>query len=727
MNNADAIRVTKPVVDLGSPSNEYARFSRSRRPAKILDSHLDREALVYIRQSTPQQVVNNRESRERQYALVDLAIAYGWPRDRIQVVDDDQGQSGKTAEHRSGFHRVLAEVTMEHVGLVLGIEMSRFARSNKEWHTLLEMCAIVHVLLADEDGVYDPEDSNDRLLLGLKGTISEFELVTMRNRLERARLHKAERGALFQNVPMGYVKVSSEQIAIDPDEQVRHVVRLIFDKYDELGTVKKVYRYLTRNNILLGMRPFHGLNRGQLEWRPPTAGAVRRVIRNPLYAGAYTYGLLKPKRGGPGSRGSVSAEKRDPSEEWKVLKRDSVPAYITWDQHLLNIERLRQNCSLPDTQGPARNGHALLTGLVICGQCGCRLAAAYRGRKRVYYSCIRHRREGTEQTCRGLSAAVLDDLLREQVLRALEPAGLELSCRVREDLQRDHARLDKDWRLRLERAGHESRDAERRYRAVDPENRLVARTLEQGWEEALRRERRLHDDHDRFLRQQPTSLTAEDQARITAISADLPGLWHAASTTPQDHKEIIRHVVERVVVHVKLNSEYVDVEIHWQGGFTSQHEIVRPVGSYKQMQAFSGFWDRVMKLRSEGRTAAEIATHLNQEGFTTPKHRGPFTADVVLKLLSRRGLATKSKSIEALGPHEWRLSTLAAQIPVSAGKLADWARRGWLHSRRGRAQRMWIVWADKHEMKRLRKLAAASHRGCVEYPPELTKPIERNS
>ncbi|HMB06795.1 MAG TPA: recombinase family protein, partial [Isosphaeraceae bacterium] len=570
----------------GPHLDEFSGRRSVQRSSKILDLHLDRLAIVYVRQSDPQQVLNHRESRERQYELVELSVALGWPRDRVVIIDDDQGKTGRTALKRGGFHRLLAEVTMEHVGLILGIEMSRIARNNRDWHNLLEMCAVFGTILADEDGVYDPKDTNDRLLLGLKGTISEFELVTMRNRLERGRLHKAQRGELFHNVPTGYVKISTEQVEMDPDEQVRDVIRLIFDKYDELGTVWGVFGYLVRNKIRLGIRPYHGPNRGNLEWRRPNLATLLQVIRNPIYAGAYAYGRRPYKRvrtaegehSGPGNWA--------PMEQWKVLKRDCLPAYISWDHYLANQECLRQHRSLPGSKGTPRRGVALLTGLVVCGNCGRCLQASYRTRQVAHYSCVRHRVEGTEQACYGLKAAVVDELVTQQVLRALEPAALELSCQATEMIQRDRARLDKHWKQRLEQARHEARDAERRYRAVDPENRLVARTLDQRWEEALRAERRVQDDYDRFLREQQPRLRPEERARIAALSADIPALWHDPGTTPQDRKEIVRHLVEKVVVHVKKDSEYVDVEIHWHGGFTSVHEVVRPVQHDEQLRDF---------------------------------------------------------------------------------------------------------------------------------------------
>ena len=517
---------------------------------------------------------------------------------------------------------------MEHVGLILGIEMSRIARNNKDWHNLLEMCAIFGTILADEDGVYDPQDTNDRLLLGLKGTISEFELVTMRNRLERGRLHKAQRGELFHRVPTGYVKLSTERVEMDPDEQVREVIRLIFDKYDEIGTAWGVFHYLIRNNIRLGIRPFHGPNRGNLEWRRPAMLTVFQILRHPIYAGAYAYGRRPHKRVRTATGERTSAGNWVPMEQWKVLKRDCLPAYITWERYMANQECLHQHRSGPGSKGSPRDGSALLGGHHRLRQLRPSPPDVLPdARTSAYYSCVRHLHEGTEQTCFGLKAAAVDDLVTQQVLRALEPAALELSCRALEDVQRDRARLDKHWKQRLERARYEAEDAERRYRAVDPENRLVARSLEQRWEETLRAERQVRDDYDRFLREQPPQLSPEERARIAALSSDLPALWHAPGTTHRDRKEIVRHLVEKVVVHVENDSEYVDVTIHWQGGFISQHEVVRPVRSYEQLRDFDKLMDRIVTLRHEGHTAAQIADD--------PEPGGIHAAEAVRRVLPR--------------------------------------------------------------------------------------------
>ncbi len=313
----------------------------------------------------------------------------------------------------------------------------------------------------------------------------------MRNRLERGRLHKAQRGELFHRVPTGYINISTERVELDPDEQVREVIRLIFDKYDEIGSAWGVFHYLIRNNIRLGFRPFHGTNRGDLEWRRPVLLTVFQILRHPIYAGAYAYGRRPHKRIRTATAERTSAGNWVPMEQWKVLKRDCLPAYITWDRYLANQECLRQHRSISSSKGSPRDGSAPLTGLVVCGNCGRCLQASYRTHARAYYSRVRHLHEGKEQACFGLKSTAIDDLVTRQVLLALEPAALELSCRALEDVQRDRARLDKHWKQRLERARYEAEDAERRYRAVDPENRLVARSLEQRWEETLQAERQV--------------------------------------------------------------------------------------------------------------------------------------------------------------------------------------------------------------------------------------------
>jgi hypothetical protein len=501
-------------------------------------------------------------------------------------------------------------------------------------------------------------------------------------------------------------------------------VRLIFDKFDELGTIFGLFHYLVRHDIRVGMRIQDGPRRGQLEWRRPALPTLNRVLHHPIYAGVYAYGHLPRDPERKASRSGDAGQQPDPSSEWEVFLRDRLPAYITWERYLANRRRLQQNRSLPGSPGAPREGAALLVGLLVCGSCGRHLQASYPAKSNAHYSCERHLSQGTEQACFGLKAAPIDDLVSRQVLRALEPAALELSVRAIQDVEQERERLHRHWKQQLERARYETQRAERQYQAVEPEHRLVARTLERRWEEALRNQRELEDEYDRFLREQPLRISAEERDRIRALSRDIPTLWSAPGTTAADRKEIIRLLVERVVVHVKVDSEHVDVMIQWRGGFTSRHEIVRPVLRYEQLRDYDRLLDRIGRWRREGDTAAQIAAKLNSEGFLTPKKMGKYTKDLVQNLIARSGLAHAKISDGELGPNEWWLPDLARELQVTDGKLRSWAVRGWVHARQTPALRLWVIWADGQERRRLKRLQAHSKRG-VAPPAELTTPKPR--
>jgi DNA invertase Pin-like site-specific DNA recombinase len=691
-----------------------------RRPAKIRDRHLERLAVVYVRQSTAQQVKENRESRERQYALADHAAHLGWPRERVLVIDEDQGRSGRTAAGRSGFQRLLAEVTMGHVGLVLGLEMSRLSRSSADWHHLLEVCAVFGALLADQDGIYDPTDPNDRLLLGLKGTLSEAEQFTLRNRLERGRHNKAARGELFYGLPAGYVFLANGEVALDPDDQVRSVIALVFDRFDELGSAWAVARYLRRAGILIGTRPNRGPRRGTLVWNPATHPTVYRVLKHPIYAGAYSFGRLQIVRGKTTPAGRPSC-RLVPAEEVPVLLRDRLPAYISWERYRQNQERLRQNRSLPTTAGVPRAGSALLGGILFCGNCGRRLGARYRGKEgRPFYYCERHLRLGLEPTCQGLRAGVVDEVVTEQVLRALEPAALELSLQAAAGISQERERLERHWQQKRMRSRYEAERAERQYQAVDPDNRLVARTLEQRWEATLRQLREVEEEYDRFVRTRPPQLSETDRERIRLLAADVPALWQAGQTTPAERKAIIRHLVDRVVANAEYQSPKVVVTIRWRGGHVTRHRAVRLLGTYEQMEEYPRIIASVRQWHGEGCTPRQIADRLNEAGHRTPRRNRPFTRVQVHELLRRAGLSGGRMQPEPLTDGEWWLCDLAVHLGVGAANVRRWVARGWVRARRSRGLHHWIVWADRQELKRLRALAALVQVGANQYPAELT-------
>jgi DNA invertase Pin-like site-specific DNA recombinase len=686
-------------------------------------------AEVYVRQSNPQQVKDHKESGALQYELVRLATDLGWSRDRVEVIDDDQGHTAESAEGRLGFQRLLAEVSLDHVGLIVGIEMSRLARSCKDWYQLLEACSLFGTVLADQDGVYDPSDYNDRLLLGLKGTMSEAELHLLRQRMEQGRRHKARRGAFFNHLPIGYVFLPSGGVALDPDLQVQAVVQLVFDKFDELGSAQAVLRYLASHEIRLGVRPIAGPNKGELEWRRPNRSTVLSMLHHPVYAGVYSYGRhpKDPRRKVPGRRSTGRTS--PPMETWSVLLKDHLPAYISWNHYMVIQERLEQNRARTASKGAPRGGSALLGGLVFCGRCECRLSIGYSGKAaRPRYCCKHGYDHHALPRCLSLSAAVLDDLVSALVLSLLEPASLELSLSAGEVVQRERARQTQHRQQCRERARYEAERAARQYHAVEPENRLVARELERQWEQALLAQRRIEEDYDRFVAAQPPNLTTDEQESIRSFASDLPALWRAESSTAADRKVIVRDLIDKVVVAAQGASERIEVKVHWAGGFISHHERDRQVWRYESLTSYDRLIARIVELRDQGQATAAIAQTLEREGFHPVRRGARFTGASVRRLLSRCGLSrgrrSASPAVELRAEGEWWLSDLARELDIPQPTLRGWVQRGWLHARQlSGVQGRWLVWADQDELNRLQRLRAFSRsRADQPFPEDMTTP-----
>lgn len=683
-------------------------WESGRFPEKMRSWHRDRLAVVYVRQSTAQQVLDHQESTRRQYGLAARAVEMGWAEARVLVIDDDLGKSGTSAEGRAGFQRLVSEVSLDHVGIILGVEMSRLARSCKDWYQLLELCALFHTLIADLDGVYDPAQYNDRLLLGLKGTMSEAELHIMQQRMRHGLVAKARRGELALVPPMGYVRRESGALALDPDEQVQHVIHLVFRKFAELGTVNALLRYLAAQQIQLGMREHSGPARGEVVWRRPSRATLQTLLKHPLYAGAYVYGRrpVDPRRrraGRPDTGRTVAA-----ADEWLVLLKDRLPAYLPWEQYTENVARLEANRARAETLGVVREGPALLTRLAVCGQCGRRMAVHYAGDDRHYaYACGRmHIDDGLER-CQQVAGPAIDAFVSEQVLIALEPAALELSLEAATHLEQERAELDRLWHQRVERAAYAAERAGRQFRLVEPENRLVARQLEREWEETLAAHLRLEDDYRRFRETQPRGLSAAERAAIRRLAADIPALWHAPTTTAADRKAIVRQVIQRVVVAARGESERVRVTIAWVGGGQTDAEVIRPVARLEQLSYYAALCERARRLAAAGLAAGAIAERLNAEGFRPPKRRERFGAQGVLALLQRLGVLTKHSHgppRPGLGAHEWGLRELAQAIEMPDITLYNWVGRGWVVARREEAPpHRWILWADEAEIERLRR------------------------
>ena len=667
-----------------------------RIPDKIGARHCERQAVVYVRQSTMRQVEQNRESTRLQYGLADRACRLGWRQEQILVIDDDLGRSAASALDRPGFQRLVAEVGLGHVGLVLGIEVSRLARSCRDWHQLLEMCALFDTLIGDADGIYDPSTYNDRLLLGLKGTMSEAELHILKARMHEGRRAKAARGELVLGLPRGYVLKLSGEVALDPDEGVQQVIRLVFAVFERRRSVSGVLRYLVDHDIQLPDRIRTGPNKGDIRWNRPSRATLSDMLRHPAYAGAYVYGRRHHdgRLRVPGQPHSGRRFRRDP-QTWTVLQRGAYPAYIDWGTFERNQEQMTANRNR--YPGIPRGGGALLGGLVACGVCGRRMFTGYNDDgHEARYVCNQMAATFGAPRCQSISARPVDEHVSALMLSALAPSAIEVSLQVAEDLELERQQLHEQWKQRLERAGYETALARRRYEAVDPQNRLVARTLERDWEAALTAEQALRAEHERALARAPERLTEEEKATVRRLASDIPALWRAPTTTARDRQAVARLMLERVVILVHGESERADLACHWAGGVVTKHTLIRPVRRFEQLEHFDQMLAQITEMRSQGATAQCIADRLNAEGWRPPK-KHTFDAAMIRRLLQRRGLGTKrpiwSGNVPRIDETEMTLQELADRLGAHRQTVYGWLRRGKLTGRLAQVgtQRIWLV------------------------------------
>jgi DNA invertase Pin-like site-specific DNA recombinase len=691
-------------------SSSRSRVDWPNSHRKIEPQHWDRLAVVYIRQSTYAQVVRHQESTRVQYGLTERVVQMGWPAERVLVIDDDLGCSGTTSDGRPGFQRLVAEVGLNHVGMVFGVEMSRLARSCRDWYQLLEVCAVFGTLIGDLDGVYDPRLYNDRLLLGLKGTMSEAELHLIKQRMLEGKKAKAQRGELGVLLPRGYVCQPSGQIAKDSDEQVQETVELVFELFERYGTLNAVLRHFVDNGIQLPCRVNSGPRKGELEWRRPNRNSLSNLLRNPIYAGAYVYGRrpTDPRKKIPG-RPSTGRTVAKP-EEWEVCLKDKLPAYISWEQYERNLKQLEQNTA--SAAGVVRNGPSLLSGLIVCGHCGYRMAVQYGSQgNRLRYNCSRISSDYGGPRCQSLAGEPLDKLVADLVLKSLEPAALEISLKVAEDIESERRQVYAQWDKKLERAHYEVERAFRQYNAAEPENRLVVRTLERRWEDALSKEQELKEEYARLVAREPVPLKEEDRERIRKLASDIPVLWHSVTTTPAERQTIVRQLIERIIVTVQGDTEKVDVEIHWAGGHKTNALLVRPVARLEQLSYYEGLSKRVAELHSTGITAKAIAKKINEEGWRPAKRRDTFNGYMVSNILSRMGLTKIIKTETSMASKrqksdEWTLPELARKLDMSPITLYSWYQKDRLTAHRtkvGSRIRLMIK-ADETEIERLRSI-----------------------
>lgn len=542
---------------------------------RIKATHLQRCAYVYVRQSTASQVQHNRESTDRQYKLGDRALRLGWLKEQVKTIDEDLARSGSSTSDRSGFTRMTTEVALGHVGLILSIEVSRVARNNADWYRLLDLCGVTDTLIGDEDGLYHPGLFNDRLLLGLKGTMAEAELHVLRARLEGGIRNKAARGQLRRGLPVGFVWGEEDgEVRFHPDQAVVGAIQSVFDKFTEMGSVRRVWLWFCSEGIVF---PLQSNSFPDIQWATPTYTRIHHVLANPVYAGAYVYGRTRQERFVDSNGRLRKRIRRLPRSQWAVLLQDHHKGFIDWDTYSMNQRRIASNTHPAPHQatGAIREGAALLQGLATCGRCGRRLMVYYQGRCSTpgYYCTASTLVNGRGCHCMRIGGVQIDEAVTRAFLDTIAPAGIESALLAEETLQTDHAATLKQWRLQVERARYEVERAERRYRTVEPENRLVARTLEADWEHRLSDFSSAQAELAQRQTQFPSRLTDQQRKRIHSLGEDLMRVWEAPTTTYRDRKELLRILLEEVNIKVEPGRPDAHLILRWRGGAVSELDI----------------------------------------------------------------------------------------------------------------------------------------------------------
>jgi DNA invertase Pin-like site-specific DNA recombinase len=683
-------------------------LSMVRSDERITTLHRAKIAFVYIRQSSAGQVRHHQESTALQYRLVDRAVGLGWPRERVEVIDEDLGKSGANSEQRYGFQRLIAEVGLGHAGLVLSFDASRLARNNRDWHQLLELCSLFSVLIADSERLYDSAAYHDRLLLGLSGIMSEAELHQIRLRMHMGERQKAARGELRMALPAGLQMVPGGGIMLNPDAEVQARLKLVFKEFSDLGSAKAVLRYLRKAALSLPMRPLLGPAPHETVWREATDARVRSILKNPAYAGAYVYGrrCAAPERRGPNA---LHPTKAVPPDEWEVCIRDAHPGYIGWEEFMSNRERLADNCARfrDGRRGIPRRGKALLQGIVKCGRCGRRMMLNYSGPACDYavYRCRSDRTNGFEHQCQEVRGPQLESEVEAIVLAALAPDSIALTLAALDELNADTGALERQWALKRERAAYETERARRQYDAVEPENRLVARSLEAIWEDKLRAGERLEQEHSRWQTEQAAKIGKEERDRILALGSNLPELWQRMANA--DRKAMLRLLITEVIVDQTREKGQLWIRILWETGAATERRIVRHTHSYAQHAYTDQIEERVRALNAAGCMDAEIANILNKERLTSPRG-GTYDNGTVHLLRQRWDIPTVKINGTSANPARWADGTYSVQgaaiaIGITAQTIFKWLKKGILNGRQLVKGQPWQVDLSEEQITQLRR------------------------
>ena len=668
--------------------------------SKIKEYHKEKMAYVYLRQSTMGQVLHHQESTERQYALKDRALACGWMLEKIRVLDGDLGISGTQGSNREDFKHLVADVSMNKVGAIFALEASRLSRSSADWNRLFELCSLTDTLIIDEDGCYDPAQFNDQLLLGLKGMMSQAELHFIRARLQGGKLNKAKKGKLRFPLPVGFCYDEENNIVLDPDEEVRSVMRLIFETFKETGSAYAVMQSFGRRNLKFPKRAYGGVWKGKLIWGRLTYMRVVNILKNPSYAGTYVYGRYRSRKT-ISTEGCISSKiEMAPISEWQVLIQGHHEGYISWEDYLHNLTLLQKN----QTNGvetmlssAAREGLALLQGVLICGVCGRRMTVRYKGNGGLYpsYECNWRKREGlTGNSCLAFRSDIVDQAVTQRIFEVLKPEQIEIALKAMEELERRNNTVDNQWRLRVQRAEYEAQLAQRRYEEVDPANRLVAATLEKRWNDALVNLEQVKQQHREFRHKEHLEFTAEQRKKIFALAQDLPRLWKKPTTRAKDRKRMIRLLIKDITVEKILDPKQLILHIRWQGGATEDIHCDIPRRIQDRIRYPKEFVSKIRRLARD-RIDSQIAALLNEEGLKSSKGK-TFTPSIITGIRYKYGIP----SPQLKHPTELTVKEVAQKFGISRGVVYYWIQNGYLEARRIQdGYPYWITLSSEMEKK----------------------------
>ncbi len=662
--------------------------------AKVAATHLRRAAVVYVRQSSVSQLERNRESTDRQYALVERAVALGWPREAVRVIDADLGVSGSRGTVRSGFTELTSMVALGQVGIVLALEVSRLARSNTDWYRLLDLAGLTDTLLADTDGVYHPGLFNDRLTLGLKGTMAEAELHVLRARLDGGIRNKAMRGELRRGLPVGLVWGEEPgEVRLHPDEAVTGVIRAIFEKFAGCGSVRATWLWLRGEGLSF---PLQRSGRPELDWVAPTYTAVHHVLTNPAYAGAYAYGKTRQERHVDESGSVHRRRRRLAPSEWEVLIPEHHEGFLDWTTYQGNQARIAANTrpvAHAAGDGAIREGTALLQGIAVCGNCGRKLAVYYQGRRKSTpgYYCT-----GTGQLIEGRGARHLrvggvgiDAAVTASFLAALAPAGLQACLTAAEHLENGVNTALDQWRREVERARYQAAMAQRRYLAVDPDNRLVARGLEADWEQALHTLADAEAELGRREAQRPRTLTPQEKTAILALGADVAAVWDAPTTTERDRKELLRTLLDEVVIRVDREAKRAELTLRWRGGAMSELTVALPRQAPPKIRTDEDTIALLRRLAVHHPDAA-IAGILNRQGRTSARGQA-FTASIVSSLRTHWKIACYQPGGAPADAAPVSIIEAARELGVVASTVHRWVNDGFIPAEQTTAGAPWRI------------------------------------